>query len=320
MKTVLLITERFDPTADLIISELRRREEPCVRWNLDQIPTGSTLTYRASNERFDSHIVTDGRTINLADVASIWWRGFQPSGFPANLVGEQRQFAIMEWRLALMALMKIGDFFWINHPERERLADSKPAQLYAARKFGLEIAPTIITNNPDEVRSFLAHTKGAVVYKGLAQPLNMEPGKALFTRELTEKEIANLDLISVTPGIFQAHIEKAYEVRATVVGTRIFAAKIDSQSAFATRTDWRRAPFEVQYEAIFLPPEIETGIHDLMRYFDLVYGAFDFIVAPDGRYLFLEVNPAGQYMWIEYATGLKITETLADALGEPCSA
>jgi hypothetical protein len=48
-----------------------------------------------------------------------------------------------------------------------------------------------------------------------------------------------------------------------------------------------------------------------------VYGAFDFIVAP---YLFLEVNPAGQYMWIEYATGLKITETLADALGEPCSA
>jgi glutathione synthase/RimK-type ligase-like ATP-grasp enzyme len=176
-------------------------------------------------------------------------------------------------RLALMALMKIGDFFWINHPERERLADSKPAQLYAARKFGLEIAPTIITNNPDEVRSFLAHTKGAVVYKGLTQPLNMEPGKALFTRQLTEKEIANLDLISVTPGIFQAHIEKAYEVRATVVGSRIFAAKIDSQSAFATRTDWRRAPFEVQYEAISLPPEIETGIHDLMRHFDLVYGA-----------------------------------------------
>ena len=111
-----------------------------------------------------------------------------------------------------------------------------------------------------------------------------------------------------------------YEVRATVVGSRIFAAKIDSQAAFATRTDWRRAPFEVQYEAISLPPEIETGIHDLMRYFDLVYGAFDFIVAPDGRHLFLEVNPAGQYMWIEYATGLKITEALADALGEPCSA
>jgi hypothetical protein len=86
----------------------------------------------------------------------------------------------------------------------------------------------------------------------------MEPGKALFTRQLTEKEIANLDLISVTPGIFQAHIEKAYEVRATVVRSRIFAAKIDSQSAFATRTDWRRAPFEVQYEAISLPPEIRN--------------------------------------------------------------
>jgi hypothetical protein len=82
MKTVLLITERFDPTADLIISELRRREVPCVRWNLDQIPTGSTLTYRASNERFDSHIVTDGRTINLADVASIGGGDFNRPAFP----------------------------------------------------------------------------------------------------------------------------------------------------------------------------------------------------------------------------------------------
>ena len=107
---------------------------------------------------------------------------------------------------------------------------------------------------------------------------------------------------------------------ATVVGSRIFTAKTELAIRIRDKGGLAARAFEVQYEAISLPPEIETGIHDLMRYFGLVYGAFDFIVAPDGRYLFLEVSPAGQYMWIEYATGLKITEALADALGEPCSA
>lgn len=318
MKNILLITERFDPTADLIIAELRRREVSCVRWNLDQFPLGSTLTYRASNERFDGHITTDGRTLDLADVASIWWRGFQPTGLPDTLIGEQRQFAVMESRLALMALMRVGNFLWVNHPERERVADSKPAQLYAAREVGFEIAPTVITNNPDEVRAFLAQSRAPAIYKGLSQPLNMEPGKALFTGQLTDKEIANLDAISLTPGIFQTCIEKAYEVRTTVVGSKIFSAKINSQSNDGTKMDWRRSPFEVTYEAIDLPREIETKLHAFMESFGLVYGAFDFIVIPDGRYIFLEVNPAGQYMWIEYATGLQITAALADVLSEPC--
>jgi D-alanine-D-alanine ligase-like ATP-grasp enzyme len=55
-----------------------------------------------------------------------------------------------------------------------------------------------------------------------------------------------------------------------------------------------------------------------MKAFDLIYGAFDFIVTPEGRYVFLEVNPSGQYMWVECATGLEITTALADALSEPC--
>ena len=85
MKTCLLLTDRFEPTADLLVAEMRRRAVPCVRWNLDQFPVGSTLTYRASGDGFHAEIFTDGRKVDLDRVASIWCRGVQALGFPPEL-------------------------------------------------------------------------------------------------------------------------------------------------------------------------------------------------------------------------------------------
>ena len=137
---------------------------------------------------------------------------------------------------------------------------------------------------------------------------------------MTEAEIENLDLIRHTPGIFQKAVPKAFEVRATVVGTRIFAARIDSQAQDETRLDWRRRPFDVEDEPIHLPDDVAERVRLFMDAFGLVYGAFDFIVTPKGAWVFLEVNAAGQYMWVEAKTGLPITDALVDVLSAPCLA
>jgi glutathione synthase/RimK-type ligase-like ATP-grasp enzyme len=278
------------------------------------------LTYRASNNDFRAEFVSDGRRIDLGTIASIWWQWDQPAGFPVELAGEERRFAETESQLALAALTTIGNFMWINNPKHERAARSKPAQLFVAREIGLDIPRTVITNDPDEVRQFVAATQTQTVYKGLSQARDLESGKALFTGLLTQERIADLDLIRVTPGIFQERIEKSYELRVTVVGTRIFSAKIDSQAHAKATLDWRPFLQDLEYEVVDLPPEIEHKILIFMRTFGLIYGAFDFIVTPEGRCVFLEVNPSGQYMWVECATGLEITAALADALSEPCRA
>lgn len=317
MKTVLLITARFDPAADLLLAELRRRNALCVRWNTHEFPLESNLNYRVSRERFATEIVTDGRTVDLSTVGSIWWQWDQPAGFPADLQGEERRFAETEAHLAVNALLTVGDFFWVNHPACENRAKSKPAQLFVARKLGLAVPDTLVSNDPDEVRRFIAKTKAEIIYKGLSQP-HMVPGTALFTGLLTKETLANLDLIRLTPGIFQERVEKAYELRVTVVGKKIFSVRIDSQTNRAAQLDWRKALHDVGYQAMQLPEEIEAKILAFMRAFELFYGAFDFIVTPDGRYVFLEINPSGQYMWLECATDLGITSALADALIEPC--
>jgi glutathione synthase/RimK-type ligase-like ATP-grasp enzyme len=319
-KTCLLITERLEPTADLLLAELRRRNIPCVRWNLDQFPCNAQLTYRASNDHFGSELAIDGRRLDLASVGGIWCRGFRPSGFPEDLSAEDRKFVENESQRALDALMTITGVRWINHPHCNARANAKAAQLYMARQVGLDIPPTLITNDAEEVRCFAGQSDNQIVYKAHSQTFNLEPGKVLYTGIVSDREVRNLDLIEISPGIFQKYVSKAYEVRATVVGSRIFAGKINSQASAETAIDWRHRPYDIEETPIPLPADVETKILALMRAFGLYFGAFDLIVTPDGRHVFLEVNPAGQYLWVEAVTKLPITAALAEEMSKLCRA
>jgi hypothetical protein len=318
MKTCLLIADRFESTADLLVVELRRRGVPCVRWNLDQYPLGSALTYRLAEGGVATEIVSDGRRLALADVGAIWCRSYAPLGFPDELNAADRRFAAIEAERALAGLLSLPDIVWINHPHRHILANSKPAQLAMARSVGFAIPTTLITNDPDEVRAFIARAPGPVVYKCFSQGLDLPEGQAQFTGIVTEREIAKLDLIRATPGVFQQYVAKEYEVRITVVAGRIFAGRINSQAHAESAIDWRHRPFDVERDPHELPMGFCDALGAFMQGFGLVYGAFDFIVTPEGRYVFLEINPGGQYMWVEAATGMSITQALADALYAPC--
>ena len=83
-----------------------------------------------------------------------------------------------------------------------------------------------------------------------------------------------------------------------------------------TEIDWRRRPFDVEKTPIELPSDLDAKLIALLRAFGLHYGAFDLIVTPDGRHVFLEVNPAGQYLWVEAQTKLPITAAIADELSQ----
>ncbi|NJR75066.1 MAG: hypothetical protein HC773_18390 [Scytonema sp. CRU_2_7] len=117
------------------------------------------------------------------------------------------------------------------------------------------------------------------------------------------------------PNDFQAYIPKRLELRITVVGQQVFAAEIHSQETNHTRYDWRRYDHhKTPYFPHELPPEVEQRCVQLVEKLGLCYGAIDMILTPDGRYVFLEINPNGQYLWIELATGLPISDAICDLL------
>lgn len=118
----------------------------------------------------------------------------------------------------------------------------------------------------------------------------------------------------------QEYIEKAFELRVTVVGEEVFACKIDSQAQQEEtgRIDWRQGyEHGLRQEAYALPDSVSSQCVAFLRRMGLNFGCFDFIVTPSGEYVFLECNPNGQWLWIELTVGLKISEAIADFLQTP---
>jgi len=98
----------------------------------------------------------------------------------------------------------------------------------------------------------------------------------------------------------------------TVVGRKVFAAEIDTSGG--SYADDFRMNQDVTIRPTTLPPATIDAIHALMARLGLVYGALDFRRQPDGRLRFLEINPAGQFLFVEEQTGQPIARSVAETL------
>lgn len=203
---------------------------------------------------------------------------------------------------------------WVNHPGRQ--ADMyEPMQLAVAQRCGIPVPATLVTNQADAVRRFAEHHPGRMVMKPLSFGSILEEGcrKALNTHLLSRADLADMRGVEATAHQFQRFIDKAYEVRLTVVGERMFAAAITAHSRKA-RIDFRADYDALTYEVEDVPGQVADGVRAFMSHFGIVFGAFDFVVDQNGKWWMLECNPAGQYGWIEGATGLPISPALTDLL------
>jgi hypothetical protein len=116
------------------------------------------------------------------------------------------------------------------------------------------------------------------------------------------------------PGVFQERIRKKHELRITCVGDRVFAARIHSQVESGAALDWRRRQFDVPCDVLTGDNDLENTLLSFHLRTGLVFGAYDFIVTPSDELIFLEVNPSGQWLWLEERTKQPITLAVADAL------
>ena len=113
-------------------------------------------------------------------------------------------------------------------------------------------------------------------------------------------------------------IHKIYDIRVVVVGEKVFATAIHSQEYAETEVDWRAwdlCDFSLRHEPIELPSEISARCRSITVDYNLTYSAIDLVLGQDGAYYFLEMNPNGQWAWIEHKTGYAIRDALIDSMG-----
>lgn len=311
---ILLVSSARDLTTDYIVRELRRRDIEAVRLNTEDLPSGRVWFCSDSGEW---RLSLRGKDIVLSDVRSAYYR--RPA-LPLPSVGglgvAERSYVVAEWSAVLKSLYAVIGRRWLNAPSSIDAAEDKPRQLAAAMFVGFSVPPTLITNDPDAASTFVG--EGAAVAKPLRRALLEGDGRdrVIFTSRV-EVEFLNMqrEAISVAPVILQREIQKRVDIRATVVGNHVFAAEIHSQEEEETIVDWRRgARPDLRHEIHALPSSVSKACVDLTNHLGLRFGAIDLVQDLDGRYWFLEINPNGQWAWIENRTELPISSAIVDEL------
>lgn len=201
---------------------------------------------------------------------------------------------------------------WLSNPNAIYKAENKILQLSVARRIGFTIPNTIISTDSKIIQTFCLENKQRIIIKPISKSRFKTGGeeKIIFTSSLQTNHVGDESFVSF-PMIFQNEIEKEYELRVTVVGNEIFAAKVDSQSDSDSKLDWRRK--RLKFEPYNLPFDIQKLALRLVQELGLGFGAIDIIKTKYG-YVFLEINPNGQWVWIESDTGLKISDAIIQYL------
>ncbi|MFF2515585.1 ATP-grasp ribosomal peptide maturase [Streptomyces sp. NPDC058086] len=312
---VLIVAASDDWPTDRVVVELEQRGVEVFRMDTTDFPQRLALAGRIDQAcAWTGELATEHRTVDLSRVGAVYYRAPGAFQFPEGMSGPEARFAAAQARAGLGGVLSALECRWVNHPTAMARAEYKPVQLAAARACGLTIPATLVTNRPEDVRTFATQV-GQVVCKPVASPVLIEDGrlKSVYTHRLTPSDLYDLRGIRTTAHLFQAWVSKAYEVRLTVVGERMFAAAIHARSG-AAYEDWRSDYGALTYTATTVPDEVAAGMTRLMKRLQLRYGAADFVVGPQGPWTFLEVNPCGQWDWIQGETGLPIAEAIADDL------
>lgn len=259
-----------------------------------------------------------GRRVRFSELGSIWLRRpvapvlREPTRDPDGTL-----WATWESLDVLKGMWRTFDGLWVNHPDRNEAAGSKLEQLRRAESLGFVVPQTIVTNDPLTLGEFSSsHPRGVICKPVRSGHMVVEGAERLFfTTLMTTAELKAFPGGGGEPYLFQALVEKDCDVRVTVIGEHVFAVRIESQVSADSRIDWRRGDqLALPHSVIDLPDDVIDRCLRLVRAYGLEFGAIDLAITPDGATVFFELNPNGQWVWLEQLTSLPLRATLADLL------
>lgn len=311
---IAIISGTDDVHASHVISELRQLGTDATILDTASVPAHGTLTSWHSND--EAWRATWSTTeagipaVDLTELRAVWWRRPQPHTLHEEVSDPtDRAFAYGEVDSAVRGLWSCTDATWVNDPDRDQAASRKLWQLKVAAQLGLRIPRTCATTDPRAARAFVDAEESGAIYK----PFGGSEQAWAETRLVEPRDLEMLDQVRAAPVIFQELIPGGIDIRVTIVGREVYAAQIraiDTSYEFDFRIDCGNAPITPEV----LPDALVDRLHALMDRLGLLYGAVDLRRAPNGDFVFLEINPAGQWLFVEVVTGQPISRAMARLL------
>jgi glutathione synthase/RimK-type ligase-like ATP-grasp enzyme len=317
---ILILSNRDDLHASTVVTKLRARGATLAWVDHRQYPAQAKITLRFGNTAAKAIWRTNDGDLDLGSLTAIWHRRPYVSQPDLRITSEPLRKAITDdCDLFLRDLWNAIDCVTVPAPTLVyRRADLKASQLVCAARLGLEIPDTLITNDAQELLEFHRTHDGVIISKLASPVINRDylvDEAVRYTNVVSHRDIGYFKAVQHGPVIFQGYVPKRLELRITIIGDAIFPVEIHSQAARRTRHDWRHYDqFNTPMYPHALPAEIELKLRQLVAEQGLNFGAIDMVLTPDGRYVFLELNPNGQFLWMEDLMGLPMSEAMCDLL------
>jgi glutathione synthase/RimK-type ligase-like ATP-grasp enzyme len=319
----LILSNSTDATADYLCERLARAEVAYCRFDTDT----ALATIRLTLTDGSLQLSWNGHTIHPSDIGTVVYRRPKPFMPPVGGDTAQQNHASDEWAEALEGfLAHVAPEKWINYPPRNFMASHKVQQLTRASECGLMVPKWIVTSDPEDAKRFLNTHGPELIAKPLASGYIEREASVddtlIYTQSINECHANLFSRLSVCPVLFQARVNKATDVRMIVVDDHITAVSLTASDADGSqRLDIRRYNMrDVRYAPMSVPSHVAHGIRQLMRGYGLRFAAIDFAVDSGGRWTFFEVNPNGQWAWLDLAGASDVGASFVDALRNPMEA
>lgn len=299
---IIIVSQEDDPHTDAVFNYLHEKHQQVVVTIIDtaQFPQTMEFNIAMSSSVSKLKIIYPGyQAISVEKLRSIWWWRPQFPSIDNHIQDSNKaEFAYRECCQVIEGLWYINDCLWVNHPERQEVAFNCLYQLQLAKSMNFRIPETLVTNSARAVVDFWNKHEGEVMFKQL---LPLAPKAFRLTPEIMKK-IGNLN---VAPLMFQEMVKLDAMLHLIVIGDRVFASRLLSYSKKDGGPEMKNYP---------LPQDIGTQVLNLAKAVGLFYLKIEMGIDKNSKYIFLGMDPTGSFLAEQMATGLPLTEILAELL------
>ncbi len=276
------------------------------------------IRFEPNNHEFI--ISSNGEQFNLYDVTAVWYRrtGISVKNFlhqyidksnPGSffiekddhyhygvLLDETRTLVeFIHYLVEKESVTKIGSFFTDDV--------NKLVVLDKARDVGLNVPESFVITTKEQLIDIKnkhknKHLITKAICEGIYRPDAKETYQYYSYVERMDQESINKFSDHFFPSLVQCEIEKDLELRIFYIRGTFFPMAIFSQDEEDSIVDFRKNNHRstpLKYVPYLLPKEIEFKLNKLMDSLYLTCGSIDVVLDKEGNYIFLEVNPVGQY-------------------------
>lgn len=309
-----------DKTADIVIEYIHYLNEDFQRIHGEDIISDIEINIGPNKQEDKMILSSEEKELYADDQVRMWFRrGDFSYKFPISEDGwnqKVKNYLNTEWEFVKYFIhdrvSEIGNYY-------DEVRSNKLQDLCTARDAGIDIPPTLVTTSKEKLLTFFNRHKDVI-----SKPIHnghltfMENGKKYSSRGilLVDEEMIAKSSDTFCLSLFQQYVEKQFEIRIFFLKEDLYAMAIFSQLDKKTQYDYRNYNHENPNRNVpfHLPQELRTKVISFIRKSKLDTGSIDLIYTTKGTYIFLEVNPAGQFGWVSSNCNYYLEKRIAEHL------